>query len=90
MAQDFDQNWNRVAGQLGFNPGSNMLEYGGGQNNYAQHYNARGGGGGGGQRNNGFAEARGLGVPESYAEQRGLGYVDDGRRGHYIPDQTRG
>ena len=26
----FDQDWNRVANQLGFNPGSNMLEYGGG------------------------------------------------------------
>ena len=27
---NFDEDWNRVAGQLGFNPGSNMLEYGGG------------------------------------------------------------
>lgn len=82
-AENFDQDWNRVAGQLGFNPGSNMLEYGGGQNDYKNYgRQARG--------NAGLAEARGLGVPEGYAESRGLGYVDDGRRGHYIPSGARG
>jgi len=32
----------------------------------------------------------GLGIPEDYAESRGLGYVDNSRRGHFIPDQSRG
>ena len=94
-AQAFDEDWNRVANQLGFNPGSNMLEYGGGRNPYPQQN--RGQGARQQQRlggNAGLAESRGLGMPEGYAdsnaEARGLGYVDNSRRGHFIPEQARG
>lgn len=42
------------------------------------------------QGNPHLAEARGLGVPSNdYAESRGLGYVDEGRRGHFIPSNAR-
>jgi metal-dependent amidase/aminoacylase/carboxypeptidase family protein len=39
--QNFDHEWNRVAGQLGFKPNSNALEYGGGDpfaNNRNRNY----------------------------------------------------
>ena len=95
----FDQEWNDVAGQLGFKPNSNALEYGGGGNHRGsynerknQHYaQARGLGM---PSNDHRAEARGLGMPSNdhFAEARGLGggYMDDGRRGHYIPSNARG
>lgn len=75
----FDQDWNRVANQLGFKS-NNALEYGGGQ-----PYQARDYGRGGDDRR---AQARGLGMSGGggYADSRGLGYVDEGRRGHFIPD----
>ena len=79
----FDQDWNRVANKLGFNA-SNALEYHGGQ-----AYEPRGYGGNprGDKRR---AEARGLGMPDGgYSDSRGLGYVDEGRRGHFIPDYAR-
>mmetsp|Transcript_5281 Transcript_5281/g.8915 ORF Transcript_5281/g.8915 Transcript_5281/m.8915 type:complete len:89 (-) Transcript_5281:236-502(-) len=69
------------------------LEYGG--NNA---YGARGAKGNYGNafHNQHRAEARGLAVPESYAqdadfraEARGLGMVDDARRGHFIPRHSR-
>lgn len=80
--QQFDQDWNRVAGQLGFNNRSNALEYG--SDPYTNKPTQK-------NRNSQYAKARGLAMPEpsdNYAEARGLGpsgYVDESRRGHFIP-----
>lgn len=78
-ANNFDSNWNHVAQQLGFRANTNALEYG-----CSQNYNQRQRGG----HADAQAEARGLGMPTSQA--RGLGHVDDSRRGHYIPTNVRG
>lgn len=91
-ADGFDQEWNRVAGQLGFG-GGNALEYSGNRGdpfannsgNYADRNRNFGYGGGGGRPSRGLgmpeperrAEARGLGVPEpNYG-------IDESRRGVY-------
>lgn len=74
-----------MAGQLGFKPNSNALEYGGGDpfaNNKNRNYADRRIGNQRGLGNSNYAEARGLGMPEEE-------HLDDARRGHYIPSNAR-
>lgn len=59
----------------------------GGHNKY-KDYKERAIGGGRGRGSSHYAEARGLGIPPK--NERGLGYVDEGRRGHFIPSNARG
>ena len=83
-AHDFDNRWNQVADQLNFKSSmGNALEYGGG----ASYQNRSKGG----QGNKRAAEARGLAMPEpEYSDSRGLGYMNDQKHGHFIPQHARG
>ena len=73
-AGHFDQKWQEIAGNLGFQPNSNALEYGGGRQTYGQKPYDRGLG------NARHAEARGL---------ASTGVMDDDRHGHFIPTHAR-